>query len=364
MTEAEDPLGDAPIQVLEQIALALGLDERLLSVDLTAGADESLGIRLRTLQTQGVDGPKLSQAAVAAFADAASVMSTQHRLQEWLSAASPELPDPSGDYGGGQTAAWRVGYRLAEHARDFFALGSDPIPSVREFVEERLRIPVVQAELGSNICGATVSTGDVRGIILNTVGQNENVWVRRATLAHELAHLLFDPEPELKSLRVDTYKATSANPESELEGPNYVEQRANAFAIAFLAPPEAVRDMAGLPPADDAVAATARTFGISRTAAGYHVSNSYWGEAGDLGTAEFIEPTPEQTAAENFTIDFFRPESTPLTRRGQFAGLVAGAHARSMLSTESAALYLRCSPQEFLDDQATLADLFPSFQPS
>ena len=59
-----------------------------------------------------------------------------------------------------------------------------------------------------------------------------SIWVRRATVAHELGHLLFDPV-QLDRVRVDTYQSNEIDPESHLTPrPDVVEQRANAFSIA------------------------------------------------------------------------------------------------------------------------------------
>ena len=90
---------------------------------------------------------------------------------------------------------------------------------MRELVEDTLCIPVIQAELSQKrIAGATISVTDGvetwRGIVLNLKGANENPLVRRATLAHEIAHLLFDPDEYLDTVRVDTYEALNANPNS------------------------------------------------------------------------------------------------------------------------------------------------------
>ena len=79
---------------------------------------------------------------------------------------------------------------------------------------------------------------EARGIVLNTVGANANVWIRRITLAHELAHVLYDPEADLENVRIDSY---SDNQRPSREQPGFRRARANAFAVAFLAPNEAVR---------------------------------------------------------------------------------------------------------------------------
>ena len=110
---------------------------------------------------------------------------------------------------------------------------------MRELAEERLGIPIIQAPIDENIAGATIASTDesgkeMRGIVLNILGANENVWVRRATLSHELGHLLYDPSPRLEKLKIDSYEQGEIDP--QMQNTDFVEQRANAFAIAFLAP--------------------------------------------------------------------------------------------------------------------------------
>ena len=220
---------------------------------------------------------------------------------------------------------------------------------MRTLVEDRLGIPVVQVELGQNIAGATVVTKDedgreARGVVLNTVGENENVWVRRATLAHELGHLLFDPNAQLENVRVDPYGQNEADPESHET--DYVEQRANAFAVAFLAPLGAVRRMVPAPPSIESVVDVMHTYGISHTAARYHVSNSHFRqyEVPPFGAHE--TPRDELKAAENFALDFFPLDGTPIQRRGKFAALVTRAVEEGCISMDTASLYLQCSAPE------------------
>ena len=133
-----------------------------------------------------------------------------------------------------------MGYRLAAEAREKLNLGpATPIRSMRELLEETLGFPVIQAELGESVAGVTVEADLRRAIVINLSGGNRHVFVRRATLAHELGHLLYDLRGNLRDLRVDTYDDLD-KPAERLPDP--VEQRANAFAIEFLAPQqEAVR---------------------------------------------------------------------------------------------------------------------------
>jgi Zn-dependent peptidase ImmA (M78 family)/transcriptional regulator with XRE-family HTH domain len=362
--QAEKLAHDIPVKVLEKLAFALGLDERLLSFSEKDVGDKSLAFRLKTLQQTDMGNSHLSAGVVLQFAEVASVVRIQSMLMDWLdqpSEANAFQPDPN--YGSLVSPAWRLGYRLASKARNRLGLGSGPISSMRDLVEKRLGIPVVQVRLPQAIAGATITTSghdgsDVRGVVLNTVGDNANVWVRRATLAHELGHILYDPDTELERLRVDSYTGIQENPEIGGER-DYVEQRANAFAIAFLAPLESVREIALSPISTEAVGKVMQTFGISWTAARYHVSNAHYRTTSLSQSMAQLDPSDEWRIAEESTLDYFPVGSSPYQRRGRFAGLVAECHQRRMLSSQTAALYLGCTEQEFVDNESSIRELHP-----
>ncbi len=364
---AETTPAKVPIQKLERIAFALGLDERFLAFERDAGGDDDLAYRLRTLQVQGMrpsDSRTISAGTALLFAEAASIIRVQHRLQEWLGLQmDSDGFSPHPDYGSPMNPAWSVGYDLAESARETLKIGDSPIDSMRNLVEERMGIPVVQARLDDKIAGATVMTttesgGEARGVVLNTVGENQNVWIRRATLAHELGHLLYDPDERLENVRVDSYVDSQQDAQAHLPEPDYVEQRANAFAIAFLAPNAAVRKFAPTPISRASVSKVMRTFGISHTAANYHIANCHYRNF-DMpeGVIDSV-PSDEQTAAENFSVDYFPLYDTPEQRRGRFAGLVAASYAHGFISADTAAMYLSCKIQDFIENVDVLRSLY------
>ena len=199
---------------------------------------------------------------------------------------------------------------------------------------------------------------EARGVVLNTVGENENVWIRRATLAHELGHLLYDPDRRLANVRVDSYHDSQKDPETEVTRTDFVEQRANAFAIAFLAPNRAVRRFAPTPVSEESVSNVMQTFGISHTAARYHISNSHYPQFAVPPRVFDSTPSDEQKAAENFAVDYFPLSGTPEQRRGRFSGLVTACYERGLISEDTAALYLRCSAQDFQDSLELLRTLY------
>ena len=298
---------------------------------------------------------RLTPNTVLTFTEAASVIRLQHRLMNSLGVSSVQRLEfrPDGFYGNGR--AWRVGQELSEKARehpgDWASSGE-----VNEGIGGRLTlcIPVIQAELSQRtIAGATISVTDGdeirRGIVLNLKGDNEDPLVRRATIAHEIAHLLYDPEEYLNTVRVDTYDGLAADPNSPpyMDDEDYrVEQRANAFAISFLAPLEKVREMAIPPFSGEDVSRVVSKYGISVTAASHHVVNANFRQH-DYPHDVMPDDGEDWKGVENFTVDFFPLLGTPFTRRGRFARLVVEARKNGLISTESAAEYLCCTVEEF-----------------
>ena len=234
---------------------------------------------------------------------------------------------------------------------------------MRHLVEHRLGIPIIQLALPTRIAGATISSHGQRGIVLNTAGANSNVWIRRTTMAHELAHILFDPEQQLSNVRVDSYDEVARNAEHGAPSPDSVEQRANAFAVAFLAPQEAVKSIVPHPAQVSAASIehVMSRFGIGRTAARFHVGNAWWGQA-ELPPDRDIraEPTDEQRSAEDFTLDYFQPKSTPEQRRGRFAVLTAEAIDAGLITIDTGAQYLACSVDDLSGAMPFLRSLHPA----
>ncbi len=360
---AESSSAKMSIADLERLAFLLGLDERLLAFDKEAGGDSSLAYRLRTLQTEEIDPvTKLSARTAIRFAEAASIIRVQLRMQKWLGLPmESHKVQPDSNYGSSWSPAWKVGYGLAERARQALNLDYTPINSMRELVENRLGIPVIQAILPERIAGATITTTDedgveARGVILNMIGHNENVWIRRATLAHELGHLLYDPRGNLENVRVDSYWDNQRDAETDALDP--VEQRANAFAIAFLAPNDAIRTLVPAPVSEQSVSDVMHLFGISLTAARYHIANVHYRNYDVPSPVGDASPSDEQKAAENFAVDFFPLQSTPDQRRGRFAGLVAACCEQGFISEDTASLYLQCTVEDLRRNLGTLRELF------
>lgn len=349
-----------PMRVLERIARALGLEETKLVDTKNQSGDQGLAVRLRHLKSER---PEFTANTVLTFDEAAWVISKQEMLRSWLTQAQRPIVqfgfETDSRYGDAQYPAWWQGYRLASATRQKLGLTSDqPILTLRKLVEETLGIPIVQARLPKGIAGATISNGDSRGIILNIEGDNQNVWVRRVTLAHELGHLLWDPDPVLSKLRIDLYQDF----ETQLfDAPDYVEARANAFAVEFLAPQEEIKKI--YTSSGDTAHRTRNVmdrFGVSFTSVKYQLWNAFDRKVplSDFRTDD-IHPTDEWAGGESYSLDFFKPESVPETRRGFFSGLVVEAQKRGLITADSAASFLGCTDEEYRLHSSLIRDLYP-----
>ena len=342
---------------IERLAFSIGLDESQIAFNPQV---TSIAGRLKTMQDEapGLGLKSLSSTAVSVLTEAASVIRTQTELQESLK-LSEQVSSfvSSDDYGNSITPGWKVGYELAHETRNQLGLGEEPIGSMRDLVETKLGIPIVQAELAEAIAGVTISIAGgrpSRGIVLNTKGHNENPLVRRATMAHELGHLLFDTDPYLDEVHVDSYRELDKNPERTRD--THVEQRANAFAISFLAPIQAVKNRVRTPICRGDAENLIREFGISVTAAKFHIYNVHY----HTHEVPNLRPDSQQEwrGVEDFTVAYFPLHETPITRRGRFSGMVVRAWKQNLLSEETAARYLNCTVGELESNADTIEELY------
>jgi Zn-dependent peptidase ImmA (M78 family)/transcriptional regulator with XRE-family HTH domain len=349
---AEDSTQVVPFRTLERLARVLGLDDSRLATTEDAGGDSRLALRLRTM---GQQRPQFSSTLVSELADTAWIIGTQTRLEGWLGHRSRlEEFEPSPNYGEHGYPPWMHGYWLANETRRVLGLDElEPIRSLRELCFE-LGVPLIERELPKEFAGATLDSNGTRGIVVNVKGWNENVWVRRSTIAHELGHLLWDPAQKLESLKVDAYSELERAP-WELDA---VEARANAFAIEFLAPQAGVLEI--LRKQDDSrdVSRVMHHFGISRTAATYHVWNA---EDRQRPIENYLAPESwpgdEWRAVEDLTLDYFPLKATPDARKGAFARTVVLAKRDGLISADSAASYLGVQEEEFESASESLLDL-------
>jgi Zn-dependent peptidase ImmA (M78 family)/transcriptional regulator with XRE-family HTH domain len=337
---AETPGTKSSIRFLERLAQVLALDERKIGFVSDAGRDSELGVRLREMAGQR-DVTGFTQGTVLQLGEAAWVAARQQLLLSLWGKASEayiQLPRHDSRYA---FPAWSIGYELASRTRELLGLTqSEPISSVRRLVEEVLALPLIQQSMDARFAGATIANGRTRGIVVNEAGANENVWIRRMTLCHELGHLLWDPDEKLECIQVDEYSDLEQNERQAKRDP--AEVRANAFAVAFLAPPDAVSEMTRQHRnPSDAVPSVMEHFGISATAARRHICNVIGAEESTFGReTHFAQPSLDWLAAENLTIDFFPFQSTPISRRGRFSWYVAKLCLGGMITEDTARMLL------------------------
>ncbi|MDH4227030.1 MAG: XRE family transcriptional regulator [Deltaproteobacteria bacterium] len=355
VADIENPKKKNPIQKLKKLAQYLGLDEREITFKKGFGGDKNLAIRLKSLSCEN---KRLNPKTVISFNEAAWVFSTETRLKEWLGLRSNSLKEkfvPSKNYGFSGHPAWEMGYNLAEDTRKILGLNNDePINSLRELCIKKLSLPLLQCELPRVIAGATIANDTVRGIVVNTAGRNGNVWVRRATIAHELGHLLWDPEQQLERIRVDSYEELDSGLLAS-DGVDYVEQRANAFAAEFLAPKDAVFKIYK----KNGLRTVMEHFGISYTVARYQAWNgSHRTEEIESFTADSFEPTDEWMGRDSFTADYFPIRNAPKSRTEYFAYVVVMAEKQGLISEDTASSYLSCSREDYNSQKSAIEELF------
>jgi len=355
--EAERPDRTTSIRILEQIARALGLDESQLTAKAGAGGDDRLAFRLRRMKHSR---PEFNPSVVLKFGEAAWVTQKQSLLSEWLF-GTPSLQsfgfEPDSRYGDRSYPAWQFGYDLAHTTRQILGFSEQQPIHLRNLIERVLRIPLVHVELPAQIAGATIANGHVRGIVINTAGPNANVWVSRATIAHELGHLLWDPDQSLGSLLVDEFDDFEEPPQAKHD---VVEARANAFAIEFLAPcVQALEVYQDHGDGKAGLRAVMEHFGISFTSAKFQIWNALDRQ---VPLASFVvdnvEASDEWRGNEAFALDYFKPTHVRDSRRGLFAGLVIKAMRQRLISTDTAASYLECTDRELADNARLIEQIF------
>jgi transcriptional regulator with XRE-family HTH domain len=163
-----------------------------------------------------------------------------------------------------KAAAQRQGRELAELTRRELDLGSDALGDVAGVMEQHFAVDVALSPLGTDADGLCVHSGPAALILASSDFPDGHV---RFTLAHELAHHLFDdPREVIEEAERDMFAGTA------------VEWRANAFAGHFLMPERGVRSVLewlGEAPnavSERAVVALMEHFGVSMAALIYQLN--------------------------------------------------------------------------------------------
>lgn len=142
-----------------------------------------------------------------------------------------------------------------------------PIRSMRKLVEEQLGIAVVWVtaeHLDPLVDGASTSAPR-NAMLINLLEENRYPWRARATVAHELCHLLFDHR-ERRTLFSPRANGRSTAADEAIER---LETVARAFSACLLAPSAGVqRTVGGLDPtSEEAICRVGETYGVGRTVA-------------------------------------------------------------------------------------------------
>lgn len=273
---------EASASELDSLARALGLE---LDVMLRGETDGGTGMFFRAIDSSTTFESFANAHDVSVYGNFCRATQRIHRLQHIVDNNNPS-PRWLGHTNWSksikhQEMPWAQGEALARHARNFFGLGNTPIPSMRDFLRsidvEVFFLPT-EEKLHADVDGACICK-PAPAILLNPLYEG-SPWRTRATLAHELCHLLIDlngPNNFLLSRTLPSSTKSQKMSWGELEDYRNMEARANAFAAAFLAPKEGIKELLrkkkikGNSP--NAVLALSSTFGVSNEMAALRLKN-------------------------------------------------------------------------------------------
>jgi len=231
------------IPVDQKIAIATGLERRALgkiagksSVPSFFDAPRRFGV------TEKMVTARMAHDAVAArMAPGESSIGVLRRILQRLAAIPATTPsqaleaaseDARGALGGGHAEPYREGQIVAKALRKHLKLAPDSRVDPDRILRSRFEVLVQYRDLGKNseVIDGFACWGPAHGpaVIVNTRGiHSHSERGRRATLAHEIAHLLLDRDATLPLAEVKGHLPTTRP-----------EQRASAFAAELLIPQE------------------------------------------------------------------------------------------------------------------------------
>jgi transcriptional regulator with XRE-family HTH domain len=224
---------------LGRIAGALGLDPiAILEGQAVVRPDPTIYFRhARIADFHDEDVDRLRPALAAGLA----LLDCRALLGEPASLRSRFTPEPVG------ASPHASGYDAARRVRAALGDRSGPLHDLWALLEERFDVAVCTAALRTRSVMAVTVKERVRGgaaIVMNAgfVNYRKRPLVGRVNLAHELAHVLFDPEnDEVNMIVVDRVDPRDAR------GGTGIEQRARAFAAELLIPAHGLSSRFGAP---------------------------------------------------------------------------------------------------------------------
>lgn len=322
---------------LEELSRALAVDSGVLSRGEARSPRRSLA-RFRTAAGQiSLDACDLRLLALGAEAGRiggflARELSVPIRLDDARQAHPVQEGEPP----------WKQGYRLGEAGRRRLVPASGPIPDLERVLEE-LGIQVVRVSFQADDLEAASfwERGAMPVVLVNWRSPAaQSSLSRRALLAHELCHLLHDSGEQDLTTQL-TWGEGAAGWDED------IEQRARAFAPAFLAPPDEVRHWFGAgkgrsirQPASK-VRALAKRWGFSLDGAVWHAKNCRIIGASDAKhlVVELSRDRhdwerdfeSEGTELEGVS-SIFAGQIGRLAKQAAAAGVISGGRAKEILS--------------------------------
>lgn len=234
---------------------------------------------------------------------------------------------------------WEQGRECARRVRDQLGLGDEPILSMHELVEQRLRWSlffVTPDDLSAAVDGASTSAPKP-AILINLVGGRETWWRTRMSVAHEMCHVLVDARILAQPYLLSPHGGLEArNRWALVERFQSVEARANAFAAYLLVPGPGLRKVVGRVSrdSDDAIDRVCSTFGVGRRVAVYRLKHEY-GLSDSIVERMIARRSQVQHEAKHpdaAIIPGLRTEKLRnLVTKALDAGLIDGLEARSIL---------------------------------
>lgn len=236
----------------------------------------------------------------------------------------------------GITPEYKQGYALGQAARLALAPDPVPLPSMQRLLEDcGVHVAEVRFETRRVHAVSLNEAGAVPMILLNSSANRASRPIpRRAALAHELCHLLHDGTARHHLLTLVSWEGSPAP----------VEQRANGFAPAFLAPPAWLSPNSRDPV--EQVIEIGRGWGLSAEGAIWHCKNC---KIIDADIAEQLQRQPPRFRPGSFEETIPRSpippaldevETAPLARgligeraiKAFEADLISAGRAREVLS--------------------------------
>ena len=235
-------------------------------------------------------------------------------------------------------AAARQAYQLARELRRAVRNEADALTDLRELAEVTCGIAVLVRQLSTIGSSAfAVKAGDAAAIVLAPIRYFREP-IARVWIAHELCHVLFDPDAEGVHIVVD------------FDGDRHVqeaERRARAFAAELLLPEAGLRKLVGPPAGVNGETAARNLVAMARDAFGstWQVAANHLCNLGfiSLNLRDWLErqQPPAMTREWATSLPAVAAPSTHLaglTRRAYDAGHLTDGEVRALLDIDPLAL--------------------------